>query len=170
MKHLAFAALAVLLLAGLLAGCGKSGDQLKLEADLNAEVLKLHDAGMAAMKEATATMGGIETTLGKHDSLVKAFPKQTAGHPADDLTAATEKLKAARAAMDTWMKSYRPYDKDVKHDAVMAQMTKEKEALTKINADIQAAVTAGKAAIGAHQKAADDLMAAMKKHGRKAGK
>jgi uncharacterized lipoprotein YmbA len=145
--------------AFVLAGCGKSAEQKKMELDLSAQVQKLHDAGMASMKQVDELTGKIDAAVAMHDSLVKAFPKLAAGHPAEDLIAAKGKLASVKSAMDTWMKGFKPYNETMKHEEAVTMLKKNVEDLTKMKGEIDASVTAATTAIDAHAKAASELMA-----------
>ena len=77
-----------------------------------------------------------------------------------------EKITAAKAAMDTWMRSFRPYDPDAKHDAVIAGLNVQKDELVAMEKQFAEARQAATEAITAHEAAASELIAktAKKKH------
>ena len=144
-------------------GCGKSGEMKKLEAGLNTEVMQKHDDLMKAVSGLDATVDQITTLLAQHDSLAKLFPKDIAGHETTDLVAAKEKLAAAKGAMMTWMKSFRPYDPTAKHEEVMAQLQKTKDDLTWVSQQFDEALAAAKTAVENHTAFAAGLAAKMPK-------
>lgn len=143
----------------LLAGCGKTADQKKLESDLNDQVQKLHDVGMSKMSQLADFSTQIDKALAKHDSLAKAYPKQFAAHPVDDLKAAGEAIAAAKTSMATWMKAYKKFDPEAPHEANMAKLNKDVTELTKLNGTIESAVTGATNALDSHATAAAELVA-----------
>jgi hypothetical protein len=145
--------------AVLLAGCGKTADQKKLETDLNNQVQKLHDVGMSKMSQLADLSGQIDKALAKHDSLAKAYPKLFAAHPTDDLKAAGEAITAAKTSMDTWMKGYKKFDPEALHEQNMAQLNKDVTDLTKLNGAIESAVTGATKALDSHSAIAAEILA-----------
>ena len=162
--------LSVLIAAILFVGCGKSDLQKKMETELNAAIMKLHDGQMASMKTMDDLTKQLDEVASMDDSLTRKNPKAAEGHSMDDLKAAKEKLAAVKADMTTWMSGHKPYDENMKHEEVMAQLTKDKDALTKIAADGQAAMSAATAAIESHKAFVQDLMAKATTMVKKAGK
>lgn len=145
--------------AVLFAGCGKSDEMKKLEAGLNTEVMQKHDDLMKAMAGLDATAGEITAFMTKHDSLAKLFPKKFVGHDATDLLAAKEKLEAVKGTMDAWMKGFKPYDPEMKHEMVMESLKKTKDELGAVDNQFQAAIAAAKEAVANHSKMIDELAA-----------
>lgn len=145
--------------AVLFAGCGKSDEMKKLEAGLNTEVMQKHDELMKAMNGLDATIAEITATMATHDSLAKVFPKKLAGHDATDLLAAKEKIEAAKAAMDAWMKGFKPYDPEMKHEMVMESLKKTKDELSVVENHFKEALSAAKDAVANHTKVMTDLTA-----------
>ena len=139
MKNALIALTLVVAVAVLLAGCGKSEEMKKIETALNTEV------------------------MAKHDELVAKYPKETTGHTTADLVAAQEKITAAKTAMEEWMKGFKPYDPEGKHEAVVAGLTATKDALAGLEKQFAEATTAAKDALASHTKTADDLMAKVAK-------
>jgi len=150
-------------LAVLFAGCGKSDEMKKLEAGLNTEVMQKHDDMMKAMSGLNAAADQITLVMAKHDSLAKLFPKQLAGHDATDLLAAKEKLEAAKGAMLAWMKGFKPYDPQAKHEMVMESLKKTKDDLGVVEHQFQEALTTAKDAVASHAKVMDELVAKLPK-------
>lgn len=157
MKSCYVAACVSVMAALLFAGCGKSDEMKKLEAGLNTEIQQKHDDLMKAMAGLDDASTQITSVIAKHDSLLKLFPKQLAGHDTADLVAAKGKLETAKAAMNAWMKGFKPYDPAAKHEDVMASLNKTKDDLTAIGTQLQEALTASKEAIANHAKIADEL-------------
>lgn len=165
MKQALFALTLVIAVAVLLAGCGKSEEMKKIESALNTEVMTKHDGLMKAMSGLDELSGQINAAVAKHDELVAKLPKYTAGMTSTDLTAAQEKITAAKSAMDEWMKGFKPYDPKGKHEEVVAGLTSAKDALTTIEKQFGDATAMAKDAVASHTKAADDLMAMLAKKG-----
>jgi uncharacterized protein YacL (UPF0231 family) len=158
------------IVAVVLSGCGKSAEIKSMETALNTEVMKLHDEQMGAMKQVDDLIGQLDGAVAMHDSLVAAHPKETVGHMADDLKGAKEKLIVAKQEVNAWMAGHKPYDVKMKHEEVMAQLTKDKDALMKTKDDIEAGITAALTAIESHKQAAQQLLAKLPKvmkHGKK---
>jgi uncharacterized lipoprotein YehR (DUF1307 family) len=147
------------LVAFVLAGCGKSEIQKKLESELNNEVMKMHDATMATITKATDLTSQLDGAVALQDSLAKRFPKAFEGKTTDDLTAAKQKLAGVKDEMEKWMKGHKAYDPNAKHDEILAQLKKDKEDLTKIKSDVEGAVAAATTAIESHKQLAADAVA-----------
>ena len=163
MKNVIAALFLVLMVAVLLAGCGKSEELKKVEATLNTEVMQKHDDLMKSMAGLDELTAQIDATMVKHEELVKKYPKQTATHKAGDLMTAKDRILAAKAKMETWMKGFKPYDVQAKHEEVMASLTKNKDELIAMQQQFTGAMTFAKDAIATHMKAADELLAKMAK-------
>lgn len=163
MKPIRLLPVILLVLGLILAGCGKSADQIKMEGDLNKEITTLHDGAMAKMKQVTELTSKVGEVMAQHEHLVKEYPKQAAGHASDDLKAALEQLTKAKTGMEVWMKAYKPYDPEAKHEDAMKALTKDKEELTKMQGDIDGAIAAATTAVESHTKVANELMAKMSK-------
>lgn len=140
--------------------CGKSKDLLEKEKALNAEVMKLHDDLMAMQKELDGLDAQLDAALNQHNELAKekSLAKKIVGHNADDITAAKGLITVAKAGMSTWMKGFKKYDPNKPHEEVMKNLNADKDALTKIKADMEAASAAGKKAVEDHAKFAESLM------------
>ena len=166
MKQMLLALSLVVLVTLVVAGCGKSAEMKKLEAAINTEVMDKHEAVMKLVPELDSLTALITTVTAKHDSLVKMYPTQTDGQTAADLVAAQEKIAAAKAAMDVWMRGFKPYDADAKHEGVLAGLNTQKDELVAIMKQFAEARLAASDAIAAHQVAADKVLAQMpkKKH------
>jgi hypothetical protein len=162
MKQLPGIVVVIVCLGVLLAGCGKSAEMKKLEADLNAEVMKMHEDQMKLMDGMQTLASQIDQVSAQHEELAKKFAKKMTGHSTDDLMAAKKQLAAAEESMNTWMKSFKRYDETLDHTEVMAQLTKNKEELTALQGQIDAAMTAAKTAITAHTDFANQLTAKKK--------
>jgi hypothetical protein len=143
----------------LLAGCGKSEELKKLEATLNTEVMQKHDDLMKSMAGLDVLTDQIDAAMAQHNDLVKKYPKQTATHKAGDLMTAKDRVLAAKAKMETWMKGFKPYDVEAKHEEVMASLTKNKDELIAMQQQFTGAMTFAKDAIAGHTKVAQELMA-----------
>jgi hypothetical protein len=163
MKNIMLALFLVMMVAVLLAGCGKSEEVKKLEATLNTEVMQKHDDLMKSVATLDELNAQIDATMAKHDELVKKYPKQTATHKAGDLLTAKDRLAAAKTSMETWMKGFKPYDVAAKHEDVMASLTKSKDELAGMQDQFTKAITTAKEAVASHTKAADELLAKMGK-------
>lgn len=161
MKTSLYAMIVLMVVAVAFVGCGKSEAEKKMEQELSAAVAKLHDEGMKTMKEIPELTGKIDLAVAAHDSLAKLYPKLTEGHSAADLTAAKEKLAAATASMEKWMKGAKKYSPEMKHADALALLNEQKTELSKITADATAAVDATKTALASHAQYAQDLLAKM---------
>ena len=150
-------------IAIVLSGCGKSADQQKLETDLNAAITKAHDEQMASMKVLDSLSTAIDAATTQHNELGAKYAKLVTGHTADDLTAALEKINAAKKGMSEWMKAYRPYDEKAPHEQAMAKLNKDMQDLMAVKTQIDEAMKTASAAITDHTKFADELMAKVAK-------
>jgi len=164
MKNVIAGLFLLLMVAVLLAGCGKSEELKKVEATLNTDVMQRHDDLMKSLAGLNVLTDQIDVTMAKHNELVKKYPKQTATHKAGDLMTAKDRILAAKAKMETWMKGFKPYDVKAKHEDVMASLTKNKDELMAMQEQFTSAMTFTKDAIAGHTKMAEELMAKMPKH------
>jgi hypothetical protein len=141
--------------------CGKSADQKKAEADLNTDVMKLHDDLMTMQKDLDGLDGQLDAALAKHNELAKdkANIKKMGDHIADDITAAKGLTAAAKEGMGNWMKGFKKYDPSKPHEEVMKQLKADKDALTKVKTDMEGASAASRKAIDDHAKFAESLTA-----------
>jgi uncharacterized protein YoxC len=163
MKKLLSVAILLMAVAMLLAGCGKSADMKKLEANLNTEVMQKHDDLMKQMSGLDGLADQIAALTAKQDSLAKLFPKQFAGLQSTDLLAAKEKLQAAKSAMTAWMKNFKPYDPELKHEVVMESLAKTKGDLDVIEKQFAEATTVAKDLVAKQSTMIDDLAAKLPK-------
>jgi hypothetical protein len=143
----------------LFAGCGKSADQLKMEGDLSKEITTLHDGLMAKMPQVKELLTNIPELMAQGQELAKKYPKAAELLKVDALKGASEQLVKAQSAMEAWMKGFKPYDLNMKHDEVMTTLTKQKEELTKMKGDFDTAVTGATATVDTYKKTIADLMA-----------
>lgn len=139
--------------------CGKGKELLDKEKALNTEVMKLHDDLMAMQKELDGLDGQLDATLNKHNELAKdkVYGKKLGDHKFDDITAAKGLITTAKEGMSAWMKGFKKYDPAKPHEEVMKQLNTDKDALTKVKADMEAASAAGKKAVEDHTKFAESL-------------
>ena len=142
-----------------LAGCGKSADQAKLESDLNAAINKAHDEEMATMKVLDSLASAVDATTARHNELAAKYAKLVTGHTTDDLTSALEKIASAKKSMQEWMKAYRPYDETAPHEQAMAKLNKDMQDLMAVKTQMDEAIQTASAAITDHTKFADELLA-----------
>ena len=149
----------LLVVAAALVGCGKSADMKKLEADLNAEIQKVHEKQMASMNVLDSLTASLDATMAKHAELAAKYPKALEGHAADDINAAKEQIAGAKSAMDSWMKAYKPYDETLPHEQVMAQLNKDMEGLMAMQTQLDGAMKGASDVITSHTKAAEEVMA-----------
>lgn len=163
MKH-ALAGLVLLIAVSILvAGCGKTEEMKKMESSLNAEIMKKHDDLMKSSSGLDDLTAQITAAMTKHDEMVKKYPKMVAGHESADLVAAQEKITAAKTAMENWMKGFKPFDLEEKHEVVLSGMTATKDALVAMEKQFDDAMSTAKGALAAHEKAAEMVMAKMPK-------
>jgi PBP1b-binding outer membrane lipoprotein LpoB len=161
MKHTITAAL--LAVAVLLAGCGKSEMQTKLETELNDEITKLHDGAMATYNQAKDLTAEIDAAMANHTEMAAKYAKQFAGHSSDDLVAAKDKLAATVASMDAWMKEFKPYDPEMPHEQVIASLTKSKDDVMKMKTELETSVSEAMGVLNSHKTFAEQVMAGIKK-------
>jgi hypothetical protein len=151
--------LLLLLVAASLVGCGKSAEMKKLEADLNAEIQKVHMQQMSSMKVLDSLNASLDAAMAMHTELAAKYPKALEGHSADDIAAAKATIAGAKTAMDSWMKAYKPYDETLPHEQVMAQLNKDMQGLMGMQTQLDAAMKGASDVITAHAKAAEEAMA-----------
>jgi hypothetical protein len=163
MKKLLFVTLAIVAIAMLIAGCGKSDEMKKLEAGLNTEVMQKHDDIMKQISGLDGLVDKITALTSQQDSLAKLFPKQFAGMQTTDLLAAKEKLQAAKEAMNAWMKDFKPYDPEGKHELVMASLGKTKGDLIVVEKQVSEAMTMAKDVVAKQASMVDAIAAKLPK-------
>jgi hypothetical protein len=157
MRRLILPLLLVLSVAVLIAGCGKSAEMKQMEADLYKSITSMHDQGMALMNKANEALAGVDASIAENEKLAAAHPKEVAAHSMDDLTAAKQKLTGAVASMKEWMSGFKPYDPTMKHEEVMAQLTKTKDGIAKVKRNFDEALAAARTAIDTHTAFAAEL-------------
>lgn len=156
-------ALVLLLTVGLvLAGCGKSEALKKMESELNSQVMKLHDEQMKSADGLKDVVGQIDAAIANHEGLAKKFQKKMGDHNVNDLVAAKEKIASVQSQMETWMKGFKKYDEEAKHEDVMKQLTTYKDELTAMGQSINETMTAAKSALDSHAAFAASLLPAPK--------
>jgi hypothetical protein len=153
----------VLACAVLFAGCGKSDEMKKLEAGLNTEVMQKHDELMKAVAGLDAATEEISAVVSKHDSLAKLFPKKFEGTTTGDLLAAKGKVETAREGMMAWMKGFKPYDPELKHEMVMESLTKSKNELGAVEKQFQEALSSAKDAVAKQTSMMNEIAAKLPK-------
>jgi hypothetical protein len=163
MKKLVMVAIVFAAFAVLFAGCGKSDEMKKLEAGLNTEIMQKHDDLMKEVAKLDKLADQMTALSAKQDSLTKLFPKQFAGQETTDLLAAKEKLQAAKNAMMAWMKEFKPFDPELKHEMIMESLTKTKTELTAMEHQFQEATTVASDALAKHSALMDQLAAKLPK-------
>lgn len=146
-----------------LAGCGKSAEQKKLESDLNAAITKAHDEEMATMKVLDSLASAVDAATAQHNELAAKYAKLVTGHTSDDLTSALGKIASAKKSMDEWMKAYRPYDETTPHEQAMAKLNKDMQDLMTVKTQMDDAIKTASAAVTNHTKFADELLAKVPK-------
>ena len=159
MRNVLLALSLVIVVAILLAGCGKSEEMKKIESALNSEVMAKHDELMKSMSGLETLNDQITVATAKCDELMAKYPKLTKEFSNAELTAAQEKIASAKSAMETWMKGFKPYDPELKHEEAVAALTANKDALGAMEKQLTEAMDAAKGALANSTKAADDLMA-----------
>jgi hypothetical protein len=127
-------------------------------------VMQKHDDLMKSMASLGVLSDQIDAAMAQHNELVKKYPKQTATHKAGDLMTAKDRIVAAKAKMETWMKGFKPYTVEAKHEEAMASLTKSKDELLAMQEQFTGAMTYAKDVIAGHTKMAEELMAKMPKH------
>lgn len=151
----------------LVTGCGKSDEQKKMESDLNEEVQKLHDEGMELSTELSGLQTDLTDKLAKKDSLANAVAKELAGTSTDAVNASIAKIKSSTEAMNNWMMNHKGYDEKAKHEEVIATLTTEKEAVSKVKTDLEAALADAKSTVATLDSAIADLSAKKPAKGKK---
>jgi O-methyltransferase involved in polyketide biosynthesis len=159
MKQALAAVITLALVALVVAGCGKSADQLKMEGDLSKQITALHDGLMAKMPQVKELLAKIPELSAQGEMLANKYPKQAEGLKTDGLKSASEMLVKAKSSMETWMKTFKPYDVSMKHDDVMKALTTQKDDLTKMKAEFDTAVTGATTSVESYSKTIEGLMA-----------
>ena len=150
----------VLILVSLLAaGCGKSADQLKMEGDLAKEITTLHDGLMAKMPQISDLLNKIPELSAQGEMLAKKYPKAAEALKTDGLKSASEMLVKAKSSMEAWMKGFKPYDVEMKHDDVIKALTQQKDDLTKMKGEFDTALTGATGSVETYSKTIEDLTA-----------
>lgn len=151
----------------LMFGCGKTDEQKKMESDLNDEVQKLHDEGMALSTELSGLQADLSAKLAKKDSLANAVAKELAGTSTEAVNASIAKIKSSTEAMNNWMMNHKGYDEKAKHEEVIATLTTEKEAVSKVKTELEAALTDAKSTVSTLDSAIAELVAKKPAKGKK---
>jgi hypothetical protein len=140
------------LLALSLGGCGKSESDLKIEAEMNEQIDRLHDEGMLLVKSFTDLEREIGAAQSIHDSLARVHPGLFSVEAGDKLAAAEHQLDSARLAMKTWMREHKRYDSALPHREAVDLLTREKEGLLSITNEMKAASAAANNALATYRQ------------------
>jgi hypothetical protein len=159
MKQALAAVMMLALVALVVAGCGKSADQLKMEGDLSKEITALHDGLMGKMPQIKDLLAKIPELSAQGEQLAKKYPKQAEALKSDGLKSASELLVKAKSSMEAWMKGFKPYDVEMKHDDVMKALTTQKDDLTKMKGQFDTAITGAITSVETYSKTIEGLMA-----------
>lgn len=159
MKQTLAAVVMLALVALMVTGCGKSADQLKMEGDLSKQITALHDGLMAKMPQVNELLGRIPELSAQGEMLAKKYPKQAEALKTDGLKSASEMLVKAKSSMEAWMKTFKPYDVEMKHDDVMKALTTQNDGLTKMKGEFDTAITGATTAVDTYSKTVEGLMA-----------
>jgi len=151
----------------LMFGCGKTDEQKKMESDLNDEIQKLHDDGMELSTELSSIQADLSAKLAKKDSLANAVAKELAGTSTEAVNASIAKIKSSTEAMNNWMMNHKGYDEKAKHEEVIATLTTEKEAVSKVKTELEAALTDAKSTVSTLDSAIAELAAKKPAKGKK---
>jgi hypothetical protein len=158
MKSVVLALVVVLGVSLLFVGCGKSEAFKKLESELNTQVMKLHDEQMKGVDELKALVPQIDAAIAGHEEMAKKYAKKMGDHNTSDLVAAKEKIASVQTQMDAWMKGFKKYDVEAKHEDVMKQLNTYKEDLTNLGQNVSETMTAAKTALDNHAQFAASLL------------
>ena len=150
--------LMVLALALIVAGCGKTSEQRKMEQELNAEVTALRSDVESNVAGFTELQTKLDATLQMHKQLVKRYAKKMKGHTADDIPVAKQGLDAAKNEAQTVLMALKNYDEKMEHDQAMARLKHDKESLVKIMDVVAEAANTANAVIANHEKVKSSLM------------
>jgi hypothetical protein len=151
--------LLVAALALMVAGCGKTSEQRKMEHDLNAEVTALRgevESNLAIFTELQTTL---DETLKMHKQLLKKYAKKMKGHTADDIGVVKQSLDTAKNEANTVLMALKAYDEKMDHDQAMARLNQDKESLAKIMGVVTGAANAANTVIANHEKVKSGLTA-----------
>jgi hypothetical protein len=159
MKQALAAVITLALVALVVTGCGKSADQLKMEGDLSKQITALHDGLMAKIPQVKELLAKIPELSAQGEMLAKKYPKQAEALKTGGLKSASEMLVKAKSSMEAWMKGFKPYDVEMKHDDVMKALTTQKDDLTKMKGEFDTAITGATAAVDTYSKTVEGLMA-----------
>jgi hypothetical protein len=158
MKSAVMSVVVVLSISLLLIGCGKSEAFKKMESELNAQVMKLHEDQMKSVDELKGVVSQIDAAIANNDELAKKFAKKMGDHNVNDLVAAKEKIGTLGTQMEAWMKGFKKYDEKAKHEDVMKQLSGYKDELTTMGQNITETATAAKAALESQAAFATSLL------------
>jgi len=141
----------MLVLALIVAGCGKSKEQINSESELDEEVATLQKDLESNISGISELQAQLDKTLKSHDELKKKFAKLTKNHNANDIADARQGLEAAKHDAEAAIAGLVAYDKEAKHDEVMQTLNKNKESLTSAKEKMMGAINAANLAIGNHE-------------------
>jgi len=157
MKYLRASTLLLPLLALLFAGCGKSQEQKKMEADLNSEVNALKTDVESSLSGFGELRNKLDATRQMHDELQKKYARQMKNHSADDITAAGRVLETAKEEAAVALTNLSSYKEQLPHDQAMKGLNQNKEALVKTKDRVTEAMKSATAAISNHEQMKNKL-------------
>jgi hypothetical protein len=157
MNYLRASTLLVSFLALLFAGCGKSQEQKKMEADLNSEVNALKKEVESSLSGFDELRNKLGATLQMHNELQKKYAKKMKNHSADDITTAGRMLETAKEAADVALANLSSYKEQLPHDQAMKALNQNKEALVRAKDRVAEAIQSATAALSNHEQMKNTL-------------
>jgi len=157
MKKLRVSIALAALLSLLVAGCGKTTDQVRKERTLNAEVTILQKDVETSISRFPALAAKLDAALQTYNELEKKYAKKMKDYGTDDLTLAGQMLQNAQKEAESILKGLTAYDQKAPHDRAVAVLSRDKESLMKISEEIAATVKAINRAAANHEEIKNSL-------------
>ncbi len=139
----------------LVTGCGKSSQEKKAEADLNGEIMKLHEFSMASMRKMSQVDESLDSAISRGLELRTLSQHAELDSLLDALHAGKLALARADSSMEDWMQNFQPYDPQGDHETVMAGLKEQKELLARTTADALSAIDTATAALDRFRASVD---------------
>ena len=157
MKYLRVSTLLISLLALLFAGCGKSQEEKKMEADLNSELNTLKKVVESSLSGFAELRNKLDSTRQMHNELQKKYAKKMNNHSADDITTAGRMLETAKEEAEVTLTNLSSYKEQLPHDQAMKGLNRNKETLVKTKDRVTEAMQSATAAISNHEQMKNKL-------------
>jgi hypothetical protein len=164
-----FAVTLIPVVALLIAGCGPSEEQKKMQADLTNQVAEMANATQASLGKMDDITAQVASAIASMDTLAKRFPKDTVviAGASNQLKSANERLASVKENVSAWLSNYKsPDPSKMKFDELISDLKKSKDDLTSANGEIEGALSNATSALDGYKSVAANIATKPTKKGK----